>query len=121
KKVNVATGATVVSQLRLADQAQMAVAVGAMVLVTNGSDAVAAEGAAVIENAGLIQALGMNGTASAKAIVTKGGEVYNKLGGLILAQGTAISSNDAPDPGVTLVNDGMIQSLSGEAIVLAGE
>ncbi len=53
--INVATGATVTSQLKLAAQGEMTVAMGGMVLVTNGSDAVVAEGVADIENAGLIR------------------------------------------------------------------
>src|SRR3990170_3357022 len=44
--VDVAAGAMVMSQLRLADQGEMNVAAGGSVLVTNGSDAVVAEGAA---------------------------------------------------------------------------
>lgn len=119
--VTVATGAIVTSQVRLANQGEMKVAVGGSLLVTNGSDAVVAEGAATIENAGLIQALGMNGTAAAGAISLSGGSVSNKAGGIILAQGVAIASHAAPAPGVELVNDGMIQSLSGQAIVFSGD
>ena len=118
--VNVATGAMVMSQLKLADQGEMNVAVGGTVLVTNGSDAVVAEGSAVIENAGLIQALGMNGSTPARAIVTNGGDIHNKTGGIILSQGTAISTGAAAVSGVDIVNEGMIQSLSGQAIALVG-
>ncbi|HEX2885124.1 calcium-binding protein [Vineibacter terrae] len=119
--VTVATGAIVTSQLKLADQGEMKVASGGSVLVTSGSDAVVAEGSAAIENAGLIQALGMNGTTAAGAISLSGGSVYNKAGGIILAQGVAVASDAAPAPGVELVNDGMIQSLSGQAIVFSGD
>ena len=118
--VNVATGAMVMSQVKLADQGTMKVALGGSVLVTNGNDAVVSEGAANVENAGLIQALGMQGTAPARAINLHGGSVYNKVGGIILAQGMAIASDAAPVPGVEIVNEGMIQSLSGQAIVLNG-
>ena len=120
-QVNVVAGAMVMSQLRLADQGEMHVAAGGSLLVTNGSDAVVAEGAASIENAGLIQALGMNGGTSARAIVTNGGEVTNKAGGIILAQGTAIASGAAAVAGVDIVNEGTIQSLSGQAIALSGD
>lgn len=119
--VNVATGAMVMSQLKLADQGEMTVATGGSVLVTNGSDAIVAEGAATIENAGLIQALGVSGAELADAISISGGEVYNKVGGIILSQGVAIASEEAPVPGVVIVNEGMIQSLSGEAIALSGD
>ncbi|WP_178130304.1 S-layer family protein [Reyranella sp. CPCC 100927] len=119
--VTIATGAIVTSQVRLADQGDMKVAVGGSILVTNGSNAVVAEGAAAIENAGLIQALGLNGAAAAGAISLSGGSVYNKAGGIILAQGVAVASDAAPAPGVELVNEGMIQSLSGQAIAFAGD
>lgn len=119
--VSVATGAMVQSQLRLADQGAMTVAAGGSVLVTNGSDAVVAEGSAGIENAGLIQALGMNGTTPAKAIVTSGSEIHNKAGGIILAQGVAIASGAAAVAGLDVTNEGMILGLSGQAIALVGE
>lgn len=120
-KVNVAAGAMVMSQLELADRGEMTVAQGGSVLVTNGSDAVVAEGSAGIENGGLIQALGMQGTALARAIVTNGGEIHNKAGGIILAQGTAIASGAAAVAGLDIVNEGLIQGLAGQAIVLSGE
>ncbi len=119
--VTIATGAIVTSQVRLADQGDMKVAVGGSILVTSGSNAVVAQGAAAIENAGLIQALGLNGAAAAGAISLSGGSVYNKAGGIILAQGVAVASDAAPAPGVELVNEGMIQSLSGQAIAFAGD
>lgn len=119
--VNVATGATVTSQLKLADQGKMTVAPGGMVLVTNGSDAVVTEGSADIENAGLIQALGMQSANFAKAIVINGGMIHNKAGGTILAMGTAIASGAAAVAGVDIVNEGMIQSMSGQAIALFGD
>ena len=120
-QVNVAAGAMVMSQLMLADQGEMHVAAGGSVLVTNGSDAVVAEGAASVENAGLIQAFGMNGLTPARAIVTNGGEITNKAGGIILALGAAIASGAAAVAGVDVVNEGMIQSLSGQAIALSGD
>lgn len=120
-EINVAAGAMVMSQLKLADQGEMSVAAGGTVLVTSGSDAVAAEGVADIENAGLIQALGMQGATMAKAIVTNGGEIHNKAGGIILAQGAAIATGTAVVAGVDIVNEGMIQSLSGQTIALVGD
>ncbi|WP_245283764.1 calcium-binding protein [Bradyrhizobium sp. URHD0069] len=119
--VNIAPGATVTSQVKLADQGEMNVAMGGIVLVTNGSDAVVAEGAADIENAGLIQALGMQGASFAKAIVTNGGTIHNKAGGTILAMGATIVSGASAVAGADIVNEGMIQSLSGQAIALVGD
>jgi hypothetical protein len=119
--VNVAAGAMVMSQLRLADQGEINVAAGGSLLVTNGSDAVVADGAADIGNAGVIQAFGMTGTTAARAIVTGGGEVHNKAGGIILAQGAAIATGAAAVAGVQIVNEGMITGLSGQAIALSGD
>jgi hypothetical protein len=119
--VSVATGAMVMSQLKLNDQGAMTVAAGGSVLVTNGSDAVVAEGSASIVNTGLIQAFGMNGATPAKAITLNGGSVHNNAGGVIQAMGVAIATGAAAVAAAEITNEGVIQSLTGQAIALSGD
>ncbi|MPZ40761.1 MAG: hypothetical protein GEU95_22460 [Rhizobiales bacterium] len=118
--VNVASGAMVMSQLKLADQGEMTIAAGGSVLVTNGSDAVTTEGSARIENSGLVQAFGMSETTAARAISLNGGAVQNNVGGIIMAQGVAIAATTAV-AGVEIANEGVIQGLTGQAIVLGDQ
>ncbi len=114
--VTIASGATVMSQIELADQGTISVSAGGIVLVTNGDDAIRADGAATISNAGAILGIGPN----ARAIVMDGGSVDNGAGGTITASGAAIASGASPAAGVVITNEGVIQSLSGQAIALAG-
>ncbi|BAT58850.1 bifunctional hemolysin/adenylate cyclase precursor [Variibacter gotjawalensis] len=113
--INIRAGAMVTSQLRLAPQGDLGVSAGATLLVTNGTNAVTSTGAGNVDNAGSIIALG----ATANAI--NGGTLYNRVGGLILAQLAVIVSEAAAAPGNEIVNEGMMQSLSGRAIVLNGD
>lgn len=114
--VTVATGAIVMSQIKLADQGEMSVASNGVIQVTNGDNAVVASGSADIDNSGSILALG----AGASAIVINGGSIDNAAGGTITANGTAIVSGAAAVAGVAISNEGVIQGQSGQAIALVG-